>query len=144
MPHNITFPAGSINNTFNITIQDDDISEMNETFNVTLLTIPSSRPINIANGTTTVVIVDNDRKFYKDEFHNISSYMLMNSYIDFCQTFMGQIPPMVSLCRDDPNHVFDPNLFKSLCHKYYNNISFYQATAIAIVAITDMQRSNQN
>ena len=62
MPLNITFPAGSINNTFSITIQDDVLLEMNETFNVTLLTILSSRPISIVNGTTTVVIVDNDRK----------------------------------------------------------------------------------
>ena len=62
VPHNITFPSESIDNTFSITIQDDDLLEMNETFNVTLLTIPSSRPISIANGTTTVVIVDNDRK----------------------------------------------------------------------------------
>ena len=63
VPHNITFPAGSIDNTFSITIQDDVLLEMNETFNVTLLTFPSSRPIGIANGTTTVVIVDNDRKY---------------------------------------------------------------------------------
>ena len=64
LPLNITFPAGSISNTFSITIQDDVLFEMNETFNVTLLIIPSSRPISIANGTTTVVIVDNDRKFF--------------------------------------------------------------------------------
>ena len=62
VPRNITFHARSINNTFSITIQDDVLLEMNETFNVTLLTIPSSKPISIANGTTTVVIVDNDRK----------------------------------------------------------------------------------
>ena len=62
MPLNITFPAGIISNTFSITIQDDVLLEMNETFNVTLLIIPSSRPISIANGTTTVVIVDDDRK----------------------------------------------------------------------------------
>ena len=63
VPRNITFPAGSISNTFSITIQDDVLLEINETFNVTLLTIPSSRPINIANGTTTLVIVDDDRKY---------------------------------------------------------------------------------
>ena len=62
VPLNITFPAGSTNNTFSITIQDDVLLEMNETFNVTLLTFPSSRPISIADGTTTVVIVDDDCK----------------------------------------------------------------------------------
>ena len=62
VPHNITFPSGSIINTFSIIIQDDILFEMNETFNVTLLTFPSSRLVSIANGTITVVIVDNDRK----------------------------------------------------------------------------------
>ena len=62
-PHNITFPAGSITSTFSITIQDDVLFEMSETFNVTLLTFSSSSPISIADGTTTVVIVDDDRKF---------------------------------------------------------------------------------
>ena len=68
VPHNITFPAGSISNILNITIQDDVSLEINETFNVTLLTFPSSRPISIANGTTTVVIVDNDRKLLKIKY----------------------------------------------------------------------------
>ena len=62
VPHNVTFPAGSINNTFSITIQNDNLLEINETFNVTILIFQSSRPISIANGTATVVIVDNDRK----------------------------------------------------------------------------------
>ena len=65
VPHNITFPAGSISNAFSISIQDDVLFELSETFNATLLTYPSSRPISIANGTTTVVIVDNDRKYFK-------------------------------------------------------------------------------
>ena len=63
VPHNITFPAGTVNNIFSITIQDDILFEINETFDVTLLTFPSSRPISITNGTTTVIIVDNDRKY---------------------------------------------------------------------------------
>ena len=64
VPHNITFPAGSINNTFSITIQDDNLLELNEVFYVTIRIFQSSRPISIANGTATVVIVDNDRKCY--------------------------------------------------------------------------------
>ena len=77
VPLNITFPAGSINATFSITIQDDVFLEMNETFNVTLLTFPSSRPISIANGTTTVVIVDNDRKCL-----NYNNYIVQNFHKD--------------------------------------------------------------
>ena len=60
---NITFLAGSVNNTFNVTINDDGVFERNEAFNLTLLTIPSPKSISIANGTTTVFIVDNDREY---------------------------------------------------------------------------------
>ena len=42
---------------------------MSETFNVTLLTFPSSRSISIANDTAIVVIVDNDCKFFKIEIY---------------------------------------------------------------------------
>ena len=63
VPHNITFPARSINSTLSVTIQDDNLLEMNETFNITILIFESSRPISIANGTATIVIVDNDCKY---------------------------------------------------------------------------------
>lgn len=59
---NVTFLAGSINTMFNVTINNDDIFETNETFNLVLFIVPSQRSINITNDTTTVVIVDNDRK----------------------------------------------------------------------------------
>ena len=57
---NITFLAGSINSTFNITINDDDIFEINETFNVNLFIVSPLRSTITANGTTTVQIVDDD------------------------------------------------------------------------------------
>jgi len=62
VPHNITFLAGNTVITFDTIIQDDNIFEMDETFGHTLLIISSSRAISIVNGTTTVVIMDNDRK----------------------------------------------------------------------------------
>ena len=58
----VIFIAGNVNNTFNVTINDDDIFENNETFNLILLTVTPSRSISIANGTTTVIILDNDRE----------------------------------------------------------------------------------
>jgi len=62
MPNDITFLAGNTDIAFDTIIQDDNIFEMDETFGHTLLIIPSSRAISIVNGTTTVVILDNDRK----------------------------------------------------------------------------------
>jgi len=62
VPHNITFIAGNTDIVFDTIIQDDNIFEMDETFDHMLLIIPSSRAISIVNGTTTVVIIDNDRK----------------------------------------------------------------------------------
>jgi len=62
VPHDITFVAGNTVITFDTIIQDDNIFEMDETFGHTLLIIPSSRAISIVNGTSTVVIMDNDRK----------------------------------------------------------------------------------
>ena len=58
----VIFIAGNVNNTFNVTINDDDIFENNETFNLILLTVTPSRSISIANGTTTVIILDDDRE----------------------------------------------------------------------------------
>ena len=60
---NITFLAGGINTTFHVAINDDDIFEINEIFNLTLLIVPSARSISIVNGTTTVFIVDNDSEY---------------------------------------------------------------------------------
>ena len=62
VPHNVTFVAGNTDIAFDTIIQDDNIFEMDETFGHTLLIISSSRAISIVNGTTTVVIMDNDRK----------------------------------------------------------------------------------
>jgi len=62
VPHNITFLAGSTDSVFVTTIQDDDIFEINETFGHTLFIVSSSKAISIVNGTTTVAIIDNDRK----------------------------------------------------------------------------------
>ena len=62
VPLNITFLAGNITNTFSITIRDDDLFEIDETFDLNI-TLSSSTPLSIPNRTTTIMIMDNDRKW---------------------------------------------------------------------------------
>ena len=60
-PYNVTIPAGETSGTLNITINDDVISEANETF---MLTISSSSDVNCDdNCQATVTILDNDGKY---------------------------------------------------------------------------------
>ena len=62
-PYTVTFTAGTIHASFNVSITDDNVFERNENF---LLTIhPSSLPSNVTvgdPGQVTVTIVDNDGK----------------------------------------------------------------------------------
>ena len=61
-PYTVTFSAGMLNISFNISINDDNIFEENEKFT---LTIYQSLPTGVMVGNpdqTTVIIVDNDRK----------------------------------------------------------------------------------
>lgn len=58
----VSFPAFTTEGIFNITLQDDNIFEFNETFNVSMrLETPSVR-VNIPNDTAVVTIEDDDRK----------------------------------------------------------------------------------
>ena len=60
-PYNVTIPAGETCGTFNITINDDDISEGNETF---MITITSSADVTCVDGCqATLTILDNDGNY---------------------------------------------------------------------------------
>ena len=60
-PYTVTIPAGDIRMSFNVPINDDDVSENNEQFDLTIDTVPSF--VTLTNPRqTTVTIVDNDRK----------------------------------------------------------------------------------
>ena len=62
-PYTVTFPAGSTNATFDVSLMDDTISEGNENFNLTI--DPSSLPnrVNINDLSQVIVtIVDNEGK----------------------------------------------------------------------------------
>ena len=84
MPNDITFLAGNTDIAFDTIIQDDNIFEMDETFGHTLLIISSSRAISIVNGTTTVVILDNDRKC-KIQDENLYIHVFTVIEINFSQ-----------------------------------------------------------
>ena len=63
-PYNVTFSPGQSNATIKISIEDDNILEVdNENFMVTVNNYSSSLPITIGDpGNVTVTIVDNDSK----------------------------------------------------------------------------------
>jgi len=70
-PYYIVFTAGMTEAVFNITVNDDDILEGTETFNITIN--PSSLPNNVTIGgldEAVVTIVDNDGEFYQTERHS--------------------------------------------------------------------------
>ena len=58
-PYNVTIPAGKNDVTFSVTITNDDIHEMSETFN--LIIDPSSLPNGVtSSNNVTVTILDQD------------------------------------------------------------------------------------
>ena len=62
-PYTITFPAGTTTATFNVSINDDDIVERDENFE--LFIDPSSLPTGVIRAipdVTTLTILDDDRK----------------------------------------------------------------------------------
>ena len=60
-PYNVIIPAGETSGFFNITINDDDISEDNETF---ILTISSSAEVFCVDQCqATVTILDDDGNY---------------------------------------------------------------------------------
>ena len=62
-PYTVTIPAKATTAQFNVTINDDDILEGNETFNLTIMASSLPSRIDIGNpAQATVTIVDNDGK----------------------------------------------------------------------------------
>ena len=70
-PYHIFFPAGMTEAVFNISMNDDDILEEIETFNIIIN--PSSLPNNVKIGAVdeaVVTILDNDGEFYQTVRHS--------------------------------------------------------------------------
>ena len=68
-PRSITFPAGETEYIIDVEINDDNIFELgNETFslNLSFVLFPQSLPVEIdpTNSRTTVLILDDDRKYF--------------------------------------------------------------------------------
>ena len=62
-PYNVTIPAKATTAQFDVTINDDNILEGNEIFNLTIMASSLPSRINIGNLTrATVTIVDDDGK----------------------------------------------------------------------------------
>ena len=62
-PYSVTFPAGQINATFNVSIMDDDISEGNEYFNLSIDLSSLPIEVNTSNPAEVLVtIVDDESK----------------------------------------------------------------------------------
>ena len=59
--HNILFPAGVTRVAFNVTIIEDNILELNETFSISIDPLTLSKKVTIGSSShTTVTIIDND------------------------------------------------------------------------------------
>ena len=59
---NVTIPAGETSSSFDIDINDNEIHENNETFNITIRLLPSCFPLILDISSSTVIIIDNDGK----------------------------------------------------------------------------------
>jgi len=63
-PYTVTFPAGVISVPFDVTINNDNIMESSEDFNLTIVqrTLPTGVKRSNHRSSSTVTIHDNDRK----------------------------------------------------------------------------------
>ena len=62
-PYNMTIPSGTTTAQFDVAINDDNILEGNENFNLTIMTSSLPSRVDIGNSAqATVTIVDNDGK----------------------------------------------------------------------------------
>ena len=66
-PYNVTFPAGSTNASFDIIINDDDVLEDDEIFNISIASITNGHIVGIP-AVATVTIVDTTSKYHINYF----------------------------------------------------------------------------
>ena len=62
-PYNVTFPVGSTNASFDIVIINDSVSEDNETFNISIISITNGHIVGTP-GVATVTIIDTTSKYF--------------------------------------------------------------------------------
>ena len=61
-PYNVTFPVGSTNASFDIIINDDNVLEADEMFNVSITSITNGHIVGIP-AVATVIIIDTTSKY---------------------------------------------------------------------------------
>jgi len=67
-PIKVTFSAGETTVSFNVSIIRDNTLELNETYNLVVAIDPLiNSSVNITTGTTTVTIIDDDRKWQPND-----------------------------------------------------------------------------
>ena len=62
-PYNVIFPGLETSGQFNVAINDDDVLEGNENFNLTVRALSLPSRVAVGNAQATVVIVDDDGKY---------------------------------------------------------------------------------
>ena len=60
---NVTISAGSNSSSFSIDIIDDMIQEDNETFDITIILLPSCLSLSLGTSSSTVMIIDDDGSY---------------------------------------------------------------------------------
>ena len=63
-PYNVTFPIGSTNASFNITIVDDNVLEDDEMFNISITSITNGHTVGTP-AVATVTIIDTTSKYIR-------------------------------------------------------------------------------
>ena len=62
-PYNVTFPIGSTNASFDITIINDGVFEFDEIFNISITSITNDRIVGSTPAVATVTIIDTTSKY---------------------------------------------------------------------------------
>ena len=75
-PYSVTFPIGSTNASFNITINNDDVLEDDEIFTLHISPVTSGLNVGTPNVQTTVYVTNNFSKYFIN--------------ITFCTTYIRQ------------------------------------------------------
>ena len=60
---NVTISAGSTSSSFSIDIINDMIQEDNETFDITIILLPSCLSLSLGTSSSTVMIIDDDGSY---------------------------------------------------------------------------------
>ena len=90
-PYNITFPAGVTRTLFNVSIIDDDVYEVNETFELVINSLFLPVNVSVVNPNQTTVIIKNDDCKWCDKLYfvmKLDFVFVMHSSISNISNFI--------------------------------------------------------